>query len=171
MIEFISTHLDDNHNTSEFQCGNLALDDWLRRQALRAQRAGISRVTIWSPASSEKQVAAYYSISPAQVVASDGLPRKATGGFSYIPAWLIGKLAVDIQFQGQGIGRDILFDAIETIISAARIGGGRVIIVDPIDERAARWYQQLGFSPFSLGEEPRRQFLLMTKAEASFGGI
>jgi len=166
MSLFISTGLDSSHLIEDFRCGNVALDAWLHNVARRANQAGVSRVTVWHPTDRPEQIVAYFAISPAVVAAGDGLPRKAAGGFSYVPAWLLGRLAVDVRYQGQGIGRDVLFDAIETIVSVAAVGGGRLIVVDPIDSTAAAWYQQFGFVPFgpSQNDRPARQYLLVEQA-------
>ena len=166
MTEYVSTRLTDNHDIAAFRCGNETLDAWLHHIAARAQRAGIARVTVWTPAGDPGRVVAYYAVAPAAVTSTDGLTRKATAGFTSIPAWLLGKLAVDVKFQGQGIGRDLLVDAIETIVSIATASAGRLIVVDPIDDVAAAWYQRFGFTPFgaATGSHPSRQYMVVDRA-------
>ncbi|MCL1801067.1 MAG: GNAT family N-acetyltransferase [Promicromonosporaceae bacterium] len=138
---------------------------------MRAQRAGVSRSTVWMVRGNPAEVIAYYSISPIVVAAADGLSRKAAGGYSQVPAWLIGRLAVARNFQGRGLGGEVLLDALETIASAASIGGGRLIVVDPIDERASRWYQRYGFVPFGPDDtqRQRRQYLPVATAITAIG--
>lgn len=131
MTAFVSGPLDPSYDLASFRCGVDSFDSWLGSQALRAHLAGISRVTIWAPKDQPNLVAAFYSVSPTQVVARDEqLPRSATGGYSTVPAWLLGRLAVAVQFQNLGVGRQVLLDAIETITSAASRVGGRLIVVD-----------------------------------------
>jgi len=159
---FISGPLDSSYDVASFACGVDSLDSWLANQALRAHVAGVSRVTVWAPREQPNLVAAFYSVSPTQVITRDeGLPRSATGGYSIIPAWLLGRLAVAEQFQKLGVGRQVLLDAVETIASAASRVGGRLIVVDPINDRASEWYTSFGFTPFGSGTggRPPRMFL------------
>ncbi|MCL1801180.1 MAG: GNAT family N-acetyltransferase [Promicromonosporaceae bacterium] len=138
---------------------------------MRAQRAGVSRLTVWMVRGNPTEVIAYYSVSPIVIAAADGLSRKAAGGYSQVPAWLLGRLAVARDFQGQGLGGEVLLDALETIISAATIGGGRLIVVDPIDERASAWYQRFGFVSFGPddAQRQRRQYLPVATAIKAIG--
>ena len=166
MTDYVSTRLTDTHDVAAFRCGNETLDAWLHHIAARAQRAGIARVTVWTPSDDPARVVAYYAVAPAVMTSTDGLPRKATAGFTSIPVWLLGKLAVDVGFQGQGIGRDLLVDAIETIVSIATASAGRLIVVDPIDAGAATWYQRFGFTPFGDPAEshPSRLYMIVDRA-------
>jgi len=170
MNRFVSTPLEAKFSFEEFSCGNEILDAWLRRESVRAHNSGIARVTVWTPVEQPIKIAAFYSISPAQVATKvEGLPRSASAGYSTVPVWLIGRLAVDRQYQHLGVGRQVLLDAIETIISASTRAGGRLIVVDPINQRAANWYQSFGFTPFgtSSTERPARQFLRIDRAIAT----
>ncbi|MDR3360392.1 MAG: hypothetical protein LBO20_07065 [Bifidobacteriaceae bacterium] len=71
------------------------------------------------------------------LVASDGMSRRLGGGISALPGYRLARLALDVSLQGQGLGWDLLWDALETICAAARIGGGRIVVVDPVSSTAA----------------------------------
>jgi ribosomal protein S18 acetylase RimI-like enzyme len=68
-----------------------------------------------------------------------------TGGYSTVPGYLIGRLALHRELQGRGLGTQLLLDALEVIAAAAEHGAGRVIVVDAIDEHAAAFYERHDF--------------------------
>jgi GNAT superfamily N-acetyltransferase len=139
-----SQSLTEDHDVSQFDSGDESLDRWLARDALRAHRAGISRTTVWTKPG-ERTVAAYHAIAPTQV-ARVALPsRSLSAGYSHVPGYLIGRLALDQSLHGQGLGTQLLLDALERILEAADRAGGRVIVVDAIDETAHRFYLHHGF--------------------------
>jgi GNAT superfamily N-acetyltransferase len=131
--EWDSQSLTEDHDVSQFDSGDESLDRWLARDALRAHRAGISRTTVWTKRG-ERTVVAYHAIAPTQV-----------SGYSHVPGYLIGRLALDQSLHGQGLGTQMLLDALERILEAADRAGGRVIVVDAIDETAHRFYLHHGF--------------------------
>lgn len=138
-----SARLGAEHGTTEFSCGHDSLDRWLKEHAQRAEEAGISATTVWTPAG-ERRVVAYYSVAPTQV-RRDELPRGTSGGYSSVPGYLLGRLALDQSLHGRGLGRQLLVDALEVIVTAAEHSAGRVIVVDAIDASAAAFYQHYGF--------------------------
>jgi len=89
---------------------------------------------------------AYYSIAPTQVTKAD-VPRSLAGGYSTIPGYLLARLALDTSLQGEGLGAELLVDALGRIVEAARTGGGRLIVVDSIDEQAHAFYRRHDFIP------------------------
>jgi ribosomal protein S18 acetylase RimI-like enzyme len=70
--------------------------------------------------------------------ASGSLPRE-------VPAILLAKLAVDNSLQGQGVGRDLLLEALERCVHAGQTVGARYVVVDAADEDAAAFYEKYGF--------------------------
>ncbi len=79
-----------------------------------------------------------------------------------VPVIVIGRLAVDRNDHGKGLGRALLRDAILRIIQAARIAGVRAILVHAISEEAKRFYEQSGFYPSPINP----MTLMITVAEA-----
>ena len=64
------------------------------------------------------------------------------------PVMVLGRLAVDKEFQGRGIGKDILRDALVRVLQASRVVGARALIVHAIDDDAVPFYAAFGFRPF-----------------------
>jgi predicted N-acetyltransferase YhbS len=67
-----------------------------------------------------------------------------------IPVILLGRLAVDIAYQGKGIGTGLLRDAVLRTTQAAQIAGIRAILVHAISNSAKRFYERCGFVPSSV---------------------
>ena len=160
-----SARLTVEHETADFECGHASLDRWLKEQALRAEEAGVSATTVWTPAR-DSRVIGYYSIAPTQV-RRDELPKGTSGGYSSVPGYLLGRLALDKTLQGQGLGRQLLLDALEVIITAADHSAGRVIVVDAIDAAAATFYEHFGFTQVG---DTQRLALKVATARAALEG-
>jgi GNAT superfamily N-acetyltransferase len=153
MSRYRSQELLPEHDISAFACGNLVLDDWLRRLAGRAQTQGTARTVVWLDGT---RVVGYFSVAPT-LIAAAGMSRRLGGGVTMIPGFLLGRLALDASIQGQGLGTDLLFDALATICRAATISSGRLIIVDPINAAATTFYAHHGFE--SIKSSPRMVML------------
>ena len=63
-----------------------------------------------------------------------------------IPVMVIGRLAVDHEYQGQGLGSALLKDALLRTLNAASIAGIRAILLHAISDEAKRFYEKAGFS-------------------------
>ena len=144
MTDWISQPLGERHDLDRFACGNEALDRWLRDQARRSHRAGAARTTVWV-APDSPIVVAYHAIAPTQLARVDLPSRALSGGYSQVPGYLIGRLALDLRLRGQGLGTELLLDALERIVEAADRAGGRLVAVDAIDDEAHRFYRHHGF--------------------------
>lgn len=149
-----------------FRCGNAALDTWLSETAARAHKSGSVRVRLLWDLSSWA-LAGYYVVCPTEVRRDElALSSKVRGGASTVPGFMLAKLAIATGAQGCGLGRDLLLDALEHICHAAELAGGRIIVVDPIDDPAAAFYAKYGFQ--RVGDHTR-MFMLVPDARRSLG--
>ena len=80
-----------------------------------------------------------------------------------VPVILIGRLAIDSQFQGRGIGADLLRDAVLRTLQAAEIAGIRALLVSAISANAKRFYERYGF----ISSPANPQILMITLKEAA----
>ena len=97
------------HDCSQFACGRPALDDWLRRSALKSEgRTARTYAVAVGP-----RVVAYYGLAAGAVVRK-ALPsaRARRNTPAEVPVVVIGRLAVDLRYQRRGIGAGLLKDAI-----------------------------------------------------------
>ncbi|GAB2744112.1 GNAT family N-acetyltransferase [Amycolatopsis magusensis] len=145
-MTFESRFLTEHHSSAEFDCKIADLNRWLANEALRAQRADTARTNVWTEPES-KEIRAYYAIAPTMVARVELSGGQASGYSSAIPGYLLAKLALDQSLHGQGLGGELLYDAISRIIGASQAYGGRLIVVDAIDENAAAFYTRFGFIP------------------------
>ena len=131
------------HDCAPFSCGKPALDDWLKRRALSNHEKGFTAVT---HIHDDSRVVAYYGLEPT-AVAPAALSRAARTGQppDPIPCLLLGQLAVDLAWKGQGIGGGLLKHAYFRCVAAARLVGGRALIVKAIDEEAAAYWRRQDF--------------------------
>ena len=135
--------LTPKHDVSDFQCGKPALDHWLKNRALRNQQKGF---TVVMAACAGNRVVGYYGVAPTAVV-PHVLPRRIRTGQppDPVPCLLLGQLAVDRRYAGHGIGNGLLRHALNRCLNAASMIGGRAVLVNAVDEEAARCWQRRGF--------------------------
>ena len=138
--------LGDSHDLSGFSSGNLELDTWLRDHARLATGQGTRTFVVLH---GSDIVAGYFAITP-HVLDRIEVPNKvARGAPRQIPSILLAKLALSKHLQGQGYGAELLVRALGTIVEAARVAGGKLVVVDAIDAEAAAFYRHHDFQPLS----------------------
>lgn len=137
--------LNERHDLSQFSCGKPSLDNWLRLRALSNHRKGFTAVTVVHDA---ERVVGYYGLAPTAVVPT-AMPRSIRTGQppDPIPCLLLGQLATDTGWSGQGIGTGLLRHALERCVEAAALIGGRALVVNAVDEEAAAFWARWGFVP------------------------
>ncbi len=135
------------HQVEGFDCGRESLNQYLRRFALTNTAAGTARTYV-TTSSEGAVVVGYYSLAAGSVEKAAVPDRIAKGVPNHpIPVILLARLAVDRRFQGKGIGKGLLRDALVRALAAAEVVGVRAILVHAKDEQAARFYAQFGFAP------------------------
>lgn len=134
--------LSAGHDLSAFDCGEPALDDWLRRRSPRNEVSGTSRTYVVCVG---RRVVGYYAISAGAIAHRHAPGRIKRNAPDPIPVVVLGRLAVDKAAHGQGVGSGLLRDAVLRILQAAEIAGVRAILVHAISEAAKRFYEKYGF--------------------------
>jgi len=143
MKEFIVEPLESRHELSTLDSGVVTLDSWLRNSSMRAQKQGSARTKVLVRPGTPK-VLGYYSIAPTSVERS-ALPNPASAGLSSVPAYLLARLALDRSLQGIGLGANLLSTALADIVKASHLVGGRLVVVDAVDDTALKFYEHYGF--------------------------
>jgi len=160
-VEALGAH----HELETLRCGEPTLDEWLCRCARNA--AGQGTRTYLLVAEPGNQVAGYFAVAP-HLLGRGGEPKSVTRGAPQrIPAILLAKLALDERLHGRGLGSELLIHALGTIIAAARTAGGRIVIVDAIDEAARAFYRAHDFR--GVPSNPHRLVIKLSTAASALG--
>jgi ribosomal protein S18 acetylase RimI-like enzyme len=140
------------HRLERFDCGKPALDEWLKAHALDNQEKASRTYVLVSQAGEDAgQVIAYYALAYGSVVRAE-VPRKIRQGLpNPVPVMVLGRLAVDRNHGGRGIGPSLLREAIQRAVQASQIAGLRGLIVHAIDDEAVSFYAKYGFQVFPAG--------------------
>lgn len=136
--------LQAKHDASAFDCGEPVLNDWLRRHALQNQKSGASSTYV---VLDKMRIVGYYTLAAGSVARETAPGRIRRNVPDPVPVVVLGRLAVDRAFQGQGLGRALLRDAVLRTLQAADIIGVRAILVHALSEQAKRFYEEWGFAP------------------------
>src|SRR5205823_11610970 len=123
------------------------------RERARTSEGLSARTYVVCPASEPNRIVGYFSITTA-VEQRNALPsaKLRRGMPDRVPLLLIGRLAVDWEWRGRGLGSALLSDALERCLAASAIAGVRAVIVHAIDKEAVDFYQRHGFVRSPLGE-------------------
>jgi len=157
--------LDAHHRLEEFDCGKPALTDWLSRHARQAQGSASARTFVICDGD---RVAGYFSLTVGQIDTLEAPERIHRGMGQYpMPLVILARLAVDLDYQGQGIGFSMLQDAIRRTIAVADQAGIHALLVHPIDAGAEAFYRHFGFESTPAHE---RQLILLLKDARHFAG-
>jgi GNAT superfamily N-acetyltransferase len=160
-----SRTISKKHDREAFDCGDEALNEFLRRYARKSHERGGAK-TLLAISDTDKSVLGFYSLSPASVdyartpeIVRRGLARHDVPGFR------LARLAVDLKWQGRGIGGQLLLAAGRRCLLAAAEVGGVVLVIDAKNERVAAWYASYGAVP--LLEAPLTLVLPLATVEAA----
>jgi predicted GNAT family N-acyltransferase len=154
MMKFSS--LSSYHNSTAFSCGAPVLDSYLKERATQDIKRGICAVHVLDE---NDTIIGFYTLSSYTLQLTDlpaAIARKYPRNL-LLPCWLIGRLAVDLQFQGKRIGETLLMDALRRVTELAKNAGGYCVVVDAKDETVKPFYAKYGFKP--IQDDSLRMYL------------
>lgn len=154
------------HPIEVFDCGREELDRYLLRYAWANQQAGAAQTYIGLLGDT---VVGYHTLAVGQVEREEA-PERLTKGLARhpVPITLLARLAVDRRWQGKGIGKALLKDAMQRTLQAADIAGIRAFTVHAKDEEARAFYQKFDFIPSPT--DPMHLFVLLKDVRRSISG-
>ncbi|MCB0262301.1 MAG: GNAT family N-acetyltransferase [Calditrichaeota bacterium] len=152
--------LDKKHRRNNFDCGNEALNQFIKSFALQNQKKQVSNTFVAFYPDAPNTILGYYSVSSGSLKYDD-LPEEIQKKLPKypIPMILMGRLAVDVSTQGQGIGQKLLMDAFRRAFFAAKEIAAAAVVVNAKDEKAKAFYQKYGFR--ELTNDPLTLFITM----------
>jgi GNAT superfamily N-acetyltransferase len=163
LAEFVIEKLSKDHDLSRFDCGNEALNLWLKRFAWTNVQNDSGRVYVAHRR--DHVVAGYHALTAGSVSRGEVAERIGHGLAAHpIGVVVLGRLAVDRAQQGKGLGITLLQDALLRAERAAETVGVRAVLVQAIDDAARSFYLRFGFTSSPVDE--MRLMLLMKDLRA-----
>ena len=153
------------HDVTSFDCGDPTLNDWLQRRALKNESKGASRTFV---VCENNTVIGYYALAVGAITREDTSGKVRRNMPDPVPVMVLGRLAVDANWQDKNIGIGMLKDAIQRTIIVAEQAGIRALLVHALSEKARSFYQHWGFQ-----ESPANDMSLMItldEARNALGG-
>ncbi|MGA2848765.1 MAG: GNAT family N-acetyltransferase [Terracidiphilus sp.] len=141
--------LGKQHDRAGFCCAVESLDSYLKTQASQDMRRKANAVFVLVAEESPERIVGYFTLC-AYGLAPGDVPeeaRKHIPRYPQVSATLLGRLAVSLEFQGQRLGAVLLAEALRKAYENAAVVGSSMVVVDAIDDRAARFYRAHGFIP------------------------
>jgi GNAT superfamily N-acetyltransferase len=132
-----------SHRLDDFECGEAALDDWLKRRALANQSSGASRTFVVPD--QDGRVCGFYALAAGAVshqLATSGVRRNMPDP---VPVMVLARLAVDRRMQGLHLGAALLQDAVNRAVAVSQNAGVRALLVHALHEKARQFYEHYGF--------------------------
>jgi len=145
------------HDGSAFSCGVPSLDEFLQRYVTQYEKRNLGR-TFVLVRDGGPQVLGYFTLAVGHITKAD-LPEEEAKKLPKhpIPIALLGRLAADQSVRGQGLGADLLAEALSIAVGMSERAGVFAVCVDAIDDAGSKFYQKHGFTP--LQDQPNRLFL------------
>jgi GNAT superfamily N-acetyltransferase len=136
------------HNREVFDCGEAALNDFLRRYARKNHELGGAKTFLAIDDADNESILGFYSLSPASIdyARTPEIARRGLARYE-VPAFRLARLAVDRERQGQGLGGQLLLAAGRRCLLVSAEVGGVALLIDAKNERVAAWYAGYGAVP------------------------
>lgn len=155
--------INDDHDLSLFDSGVPELDNWLRSRARTNEQSGASRTFVLAK---EARVIGYYALSVGQVTHAVSPGRVRRNMPDPIPVAILARLALDKDWQGKGLGGDMMQDAVLRTLNAADSVGIRALLIHALSDDAKSFYERYGFTASNL--EPYTLLATMTDLRRAF---
>jgi GNAT superfamily N-acetyltransferase len=146
-VKYLTENLSSHHNRADFSCGKESLDNYIKTQSTQDIKRKLSACFVL-PDFEGNSIKGYYTLSNCSIPL-DHVPKafrsKLPESYKNIPATLLGRLAINLKFQKQGIGKLLLIDALRRSYDISKVIGSFAVIVDPLDNDAEKFYANYGF--------------------------
>ncbi|OBX03099.1 GCN5 family acetyltransferase [Gallibacterium genomosp. 3] len=147
--------LQSHHHVNLFDCGEEVLNLWLKHNALKNQQSHASRTFVICK---ENVVVGFYALAAGSVthqLVSSALRRNMP---EPIPVIVLGRLAIDVKYQGQKLGAALLKDAVLRAKIVAEQVGVKALLVHALNDNVRQFYLNYGFQSSPIDDR-----LLMLK--------
>ena len=148
--------LAETDDRTAFDCGRDSLNNWFRRHAWANQVNNVSRVTVLTEAGTGR-IVGYFTLSAAQIERAFLPKPQQCNRADVMPALLLGQLAVDKDYQGQGHAADLLLHVYRRALVASETIACMALLTHPVDDTMRAFYAKSGF--VDLPFDPRRAMI------------
>lgn len=149
-----------SHILDEFTCGEISLDEWLKRRARTNQVSGASRTFVVTDR--DGRVHGYYAMAAGAVAHQAATSRVRRNMPDPVPVMVLARLAVDHRAQGIKLGAALLQDAVNRAVAVSQNAGIRALLVHALHDRAKQFYEHYGFQA-----SPQHPMTLMLRLNAA----
>lgn len=159
--------LDKKHHREDFDCGKELLTNYLKTQAGQDIKRKLSVCFVLSE--NETSIQGYYTLSNNSIPLSsfpEHIQKKLPKSYNVIPTTLLGRLAIDKKYQGQGLGKILLIDTLKRCYEIAQEIGSFAVVVDPIDKEAEKFVEKYDFIRLP---DSKKMFLATKTLQELFG--
>jgi ribosomal protein S18 acetylase RimI-like enzyme len=144
-MNLISVLLNESHKKQSFRCGKTPLDYYIQKLAKQDIKRSLAACYVIED---NNTIAGYYTLSSNSIPYTEcpiDLVKKLPKGYTDLPTILLGRLAVDSKYQGNGLGKILSVDALKRCVESSKSVAAFAIIVNPIDAQAQAFYESYGF--------------------------
>lgn len=134
--------LHNGHGLDTFCCTEPELENWFRKRARKNQQDGTSRCFV---VCDDDTIAGYYALAAGSVLHAQASGDIRSNMPDPIPVVVLGRLAVHTDYQGRGLGADLLKDAVQRSLRLSREMGIRALLCHAINANAKQFYLHHGF--------------------------
>jgi GNAT superfamily N-acetyltransferase len=154
------------HDREGFDCGEVALNEFLQRHARKSHELGGSKTFVAVADREPSHILGFYTLSPASVeyVRTPGIIKRGLARPN-VPCFRLARLAVDRKLHGQGFGGQLLLAAGRRCLLAATEVGGVAMLIDAKNAGVASWYARYG--ALQLMDAPLTLMLPLATIEAA----
>lgn len=149
--------LEKNHNRNLFDCGEEKLNNYLQKHAGQDTKKHVCAVYVAVLPDNPSIIIGFYTLSAAQIDISN-IPSeiaKTLPRYPHLPAFRIGRLAINKEHQNLEVGKMLLIDALYKCFVSEIVG--IAVVVEAKNEKAVSFYKKYGF--IQLPEQPLNMFL------------
>ena len=164
MVELFSKR----HNRIDFDCGKELLNNYLKNQAGQDVKRKLSACFVLTEKETNT-IKGYYTLSNNSIPLisfPEYIQKRLPKSYASVPATLLGRLAIDSKYQGKGVGKFLLIDALKRSYEISTEIGSFAVVVDPIDKEAESFYKK--FDSIKLPDS-EKMFIAIGTLKALFG--
>ena len=151
--------LNGEHALDDFCCEDPDMDLWFQRSARQQDNAGGCAVHVC--VTKDERVVGFFTLTSIEI-RGETVSKGASSGMASVPAILLGRLALDGDLRGQGIGALLMLEALYAACQSTKYVASRLIVLDAKNDKLVERYSELGYT--ATKTDPRRMWMKVSSA-------